>query len=147
MEPYIIHLIYRKYIYLYYTQAVTLREGGDTQTRAVGTRGWGESHQGFSSGRWPDQPLLPQTLGRGASPSCSLENQRGVGPRLGGPPGLTSGGSWLHGEAWDPQVFEDQKPPGKVGVGERMPVPGELVIDCHTARYQRSHPGRQPVTV
>lgn len=63
VEPYIIHLIYRKYIYLYYTQAVMLREGRDTQTRAVGTRGRGVSHQGAALGDGWTSPSSHKLLG------------------------------------------------------------------------------------
>lgn len=41
VEPYIIHLIYRKYIYLYYTQAVTLREGLGHPDKSCGHQGAG----------------------------------------------------------------------------------------------------------
>lgn len=53
VEPYIIHLICRKYIYLYYTQAVTLREGPGHPDQGCGHQGMGVSHQGAAPGdRW-----------------------------------------------------------------------------------------------
>lgn len=101
VEPYIIHLIYRKYIYLYYTQAVMLRNGPGHPDQGCG-HGEGSVTSRGSAGRWLDQPTLPQILRRGTLPSCSLENQRGLGPRVGGPQGVTSGGSWLQGESLGP---------------------------------------------
>lgn len=87
VEPYIIHLIYRKYIYLYYTQAVTLREGPGHPDKGCGHQGMASVTSRGSAGRRMDKSILPQTLGRGAPPLCSLENQRGLGPRLGAPEG------------------------------------------------------------
>ena len=87
VEAYIIHLIYRKYIYLYYTQAVTLREGPGHPDKGCGHQGMGSVTSRGSAGRRMDKSILPQTLGRGAPPLCSLENQRGLGPRLGAPEG------------------------------------------------------------
>lgn len=63
VEPYIIHLIYRKYIYLYYTQAVTLREGPGHGHRGVGW-GWEEViRSGGSTGRQLAQFILHKLWG------------------------------------------------------------------------------------
>lgn len=68
-----------------------LREDRDTQTRAVGTRGWGSVTSKGRAGRWLDQPILPQTLGRGAPPFLLLRESKGSWAKVGGP---SRGNKW-----------------------------------------------------
>lgn len=65
-EPYIIHLIYRKYIYLYYTQAVTLQEG-QAPRRGLGTGERGGSYRGAALGDGRTSPSSHKLL-RGELP-------------------------------------------------------------------------------
>lgn len=60
------HLIYRKYIYLYYSQAVTLQEGPGLPDMGCGHQGMGTVTSRDSAGRWLDQPTFSQIPGRGA---------------------------------------------------------------------------------
>lgn len=92
------HLIYRKYIYLYYSQAVTLQEGPGAPRQGLWAPGEGECH----IKRQRRETAGPAHLFTNSWKGCSLESQRGLGPRLGGPQGVTNGGSWLHGESLGP---------------------------------------------
>lgn len=112
VEPYIIHLIYRKYMYLYYTQAVTLREGPDTQTRTWAP-GTGSVTSRRSAGRRLDQPIL-------LPPFVLLRESKGVlGQGWGAPMSNKWGLLVTGGKPGTPKVFEDQDSPGKVGGGNK----------------------------
>lgn len=63
VEPYIIHLIYRKYIYLYYTQAVTLQDGPGHPDKGRGHQGVGSVTSRRSAGRRWTSPSSHQLLG------------------------------------------------------------------------------------
>lgn len=142
-EPYIIHLIYRKYIYLYYTQAVTLQEGRAPR-QGLGHQGTGRVTTRRSTGRRPDQPILPPTLERGAPPSCSLES-KGVLVQGWGPLG---GNKWGFLVTWGrpgtlKKSLKIKNHQGRLE-GEGIPVSRELVSMLHPRVDREPHPGRRP---
>lgn len=101
VEPSIRPLIYRKYIYiyLYYTQAVMLREGpGHPMTAGTGWDvGVGEGVPGQVRGNAGRRLTVasPVHSWEGQSPSMLLRESQGFGVKFEGGvhPGLTSGGS------------------------------------------------------
>lgn len=117
VEPYIIHLIYRKYIYLYYTQAVMLQEGPGHPDKGCGHQGKGSVTSRDSARRWPDQPILSYSWEK-CSPFVLLRESTGSWAKIGEPP---SGNKWgllvTWGKPGTPQVSEDQESPGKVRAG------------------------------